>query len=98
MSLTSHRAAPCPGGPGGAALDIDHDRGVAIALMLLLLTDVRVHDPRHSFASAAINAGASLHVVGKALGHADVRTTERYAHVMDSSIRDVASAVSRVLR
>ncbi|RYG88861.1 MAG: integrase, partial [Alphaproteobacteria bacterium] len=62
------------------------------------LTDVRVHDLRHSFASAAVNAGASLHVVGKALGHADVRTTERYAHVMDSSIRDVANAVSRVLR
>ena len=62
------------------------------------LTDVRVHDLRHSFASAAINAGASLHVVGKALGHADLRTTERYAHVMDSSLRDAANAVARVLR
>lgn len=59
------------------------------------LQGVRLHDLRHSFASAAINAGASLHLVGKALGHADVRTTERYAHVLDSSVRDVASAVSR---
>jgi integrase len=59
------------------------------------LTDVRIHDLRHSFASAAINSGLSLHMIGKALGHADVRTTERYAHVQDSSVRDVAESVSR---
>jgi integrase len=59
------------------------------------IPDVRIHDLRHSFASAAINSGASLHMIGKALGHADVRTTERYAHVLDGSIRDVAESVSR---
>jgi integrase len=59
------------------------------------IMDVRIHDLRHSFASAAINSGASLHVIGKALGHSDIRTTERYAHVQDSSIRDVAESVSR---
>ena len=59
------------------------------------ISDVRIHDLRHSFASAAINAGASLHMIGKALGHADVRTTERYAHVLDGSVRDVAESVSR---
>lgn len=59
------------------------------------IPNVRIHDLRHSFASAAINAGASLHMIGKALGHADVRTTERYAHVLDGSVRDVAESVSR---
>lgn len=59
------------------------------------IPDVRIHDLRHSFASAAINSGASLHMIGKALGHADVRTTERYAHVLDGSVRDVAESVSR---
>jgi site-specific recombinase XerD len=34
-------------------------------------------------------------MIGKALGHADVRTTERYAHVLDGSVRDVAESVSR---
>lgn len=58
------------------------------------LPGVRLHDLRHSFASAAINAGASLHLVGKALGHRDVRTTERYAHVEDQSLRSVAQRVS----
>lgn len=61
------------------------------------LADVRLHDLRHSFASAAVNAGMSLHVIGKALGHSDVRTTERYAHVHDDSVRGVAEAVSRSL-
>ncbi len=60
------------------------------------IPEVRLHDLRHSFASAAINAGASLYVVGKALGHADVRTTERYAHVMDETVRTVAQSVSHV--
>ena len=59
------------------------------------IPDVRSHDLRHSCASAAINPGASLHMIGKALGHADVRTTERYAHVLDGSVRDVAESVSR---
>lgn len=58
------------------------------------LSDVRIHDLRHSFASAAVNAGASLHLVGRALGHRDLRTTERYAHVLDESLRSVAQKVS----
>ncbi len=60
------------------------------------LPEVRLHDLRHSFASAAVNQGASLFSIGKNLGHADVRTTERYAHLMDDSIRDVAQSVANV--
>ena len=62
-----------------------------------LLPSVRLHDLRHSFASTAINAGVSIYLVGRALGHANVRTTERYAHAMDSSIRHVANTVSKQL-
>lgn len=62
------------------------------------LADVRVHDLRHSFASFAINSGVSLAAVGGALGHKDLRTTQRYAHLTDKSIRDAASAVSHCLR
>ena len=58
------------------------------------LLDVRIHDLRHTFASIAVADGASLFLVGKALGHTQARTTERYAHLSDSPIRQVANQVS----
>ena len=45
------------------------------------LPDLRVHDLRHSFASFLVNAGRSLYEVQELLGHADIRTTSRYAHL-----------------
>jgi integrase len=39
-----------------------------------------IHTLRHSFASLAINAGASLYDVSKLLGHSTTQTTTRYAH------------------
>jgi integrase len=42
------------------------------------LPDVRLHDLRHSFASVAVAGGDSLYLVGKVLGHAQSRTTERF--------------------
>lgn len=53
------------------------------------INDVRVHDLRHSFASVAVGSGGSLPVLGKVLGHADSRTTERYAHLEESPVREL---------
>lgn len=55
------------------------------------LTNVRLHDLRHSFASFAIADGASLFMVGKVLGHKQARTTEIYAHLSDDPIKHVAN-------
>ena len=61
------------------------------------LVDVRLHDLRHSFASFAVNNGASLYAVGGALGHKDPKTTKRYAHLADDTVRGVASGVGALV-
>jgi site-specific recombinase XerD len=59
------------------------------------LDGVRIHDLRHSFASTAVAAGDSLYLVGKVLGHQQASTTQRYAHLSDDPLRDVADRTSR---
>ena len=58
------------------------------------LDDVRLHDLRHAFASRALVLGESLPMIGKLLGHTQVRTTARYAHVGDDSIKDAAERIA----
>lgn len=60
------------------------------------LRDVRIHDLRHSFASFLVNAGHTLYEVQKMLGHADPRTTMRYAHLEQATLRSAAEAVSDI--
>tara|TARA_R110000796_G_scaffold86216_2_gene186710 strand:+ start:2650 stop:3801 length:1152 start_codon:yes stop_codon:yes gene_type:complete len=50
------------------------------------LADVRLHDLRHSFASYVINSGRSLYEVQRLLGHTQVSTTQRYAHLSHESL------------
>lgn len=61
------------------------------------LPDVRLHDMRHSFASFAAASGASLFVIGKALGHAQPVTTARYAHLGRDPVRDLAEGVGKAI-
>jgi integrase len=58
------------------------------------IEDVRLHDLRHSFATFAVENGASLFQVGRTLGHAKAASTERYAHPSDASARSIASDVA----
>lgn len=60
------------------------------------LRDVRIHDLRHSFASFLVNTGHTLYEVQKMLGHSDPRTTMRYAHLEQATLRAAAEAVSDV--
>ncbi|MCZ8195753.1 MAG: tyrosine-type recombinase/integrase [Hyphomonadaceae bacterium] len=57
------------------------------------LEDLRIHDLRHSFASFAAEAGASLQLIGKALGHTQMRTTERYAHLRDDPLNALVNEI-----
>jgi integrase len=52
------------------------------------LKNIRLYDAtRHSVASNLISSGTSLFKVSRLLGHADVRTTERYAHLDIEALR-----------
>lgn len=58
------------------------------------LDDLRVHDLRHSFASFLVNAGRSLYEVQTLLGHSQIKTTQRYAHLSSDSLRKASNEVS----
>jgi len=51
--------------------------------------DVRIHDLRHSRASALARGGASLMQIGRVLGHTAPQTTARYAHLVDADLVDL---------
>ena len=58
------------------------------------LEDVRLHDLRHSFASRALALGESLPMIGKLLGHTQVQTTARYAHLGRHSVKVAAARIA----
>lgn len=59
------------------------------------MPEVRIHDLRHSFASFLINAGYSLYVVQKLLGHHSISVTERYSHLAPQTLLDAANGVAK---
>ena len=58
------------------------------------IEDVRIHDLRHTFASLLVSGGASLEMIGKLLGHTQLQTTQRYAHLLDAPLREGVNAVA----
>lgn len=58
------------------------------------LDDVRIHDLRHSFASGALFLGEGLPMIGKLLGHTQVQTTARYAHLAVDPVKNAMEKVS----
>jgi len=55
------------------------------------LADVRMHDLRHSYASALVNNGRSLYEVQTLLGHSTSQMTQRYAHLSNEALMSAAS-------
>jgi integrase len=62
------------------------------------LPDVRIHDLRHTFASLLVSGGASLEIIGRLLGHSQMQTTQRYAHLMESPLRAGVDSVASIFR
>jgi integrase len=61
------------------------------------LTDARLYDLRHSFASVGAAGGLSLQIIGRLLGHTQARTTQRYSHLADDPLRDAATKIAAVI-
>lgn len=59
--------------------------------------DISPHSVRHSFATAALDAGAELRDVQDAMGHADPRTTRRYDRGRHNLDRHATYAVAQTL-
>ncbi|SCB35953.1 Site-specific recombinase XerD [Bradyrhizobium yuanmingense] len=59
------------------------------------LADFRFHDFRHDFGTKLLRDSGNLKLVQKALNHRDIKSTLRYAHVLDE---DVAEAVERLAK
>lgn len=61
------------------------------------LDDVRMHDLKHSYASALVNAKCSLYEVQKLLGHKDIKMTQRYSHLSNDTLMNAASMAGKLL-
>jgi integrase len=62
------------------------------------LPRIRLHDVRHSYATAALKAGISAKVISERLGHASVAfTLQTYGHVIPGMDRDAAATVAELI-
>jgi integrase len=61
------------------------------------LSEVRMHDLRHSFASNLVNSGQSIYVVSKLLGHSQIKTTARYSHLSDATLMSAVDAAAMAI-
>jgi len=82
------------GGPRGYA-----GRSIKKALVRAGLADCTVHTLRHTLATRLIQNGMSIYEVREILGHTDIKTTMRYAHLeqrhVSAKARDIIDALSR---
>lgn len=63
------------------------------------ISNIRLHDLRHTFASIAVSQGQSLPIIGAMLGHTQSQTTLRYAHLYDAvvtkAVEDIAIEICK---
>jgi integrase len=57
--------------------------------------DFRFHDYRHDFGTKLLRETGNLKLVQKALNHRDIKSTLRYAHVLDTDVADAVEAIAK---
>lgn len=63
-------------------------------LNMVGIEKLRIHDLRHTFASQAVNNGASLYLVQQLLGHRSPVTTQRYAHLQSDTLLNASERIA----
>lgn len=58
------------------------------------LTGVRLHDLRHTYTSFGAGGGLGLPIIGRLLGHTQVATTARYAHLDNDPLRRASESIA----
>jgi integrase len=58
------------------------------------LDDVRIHDLRHTYASVAVTNGIDPFMLKEIMGHKNLSTTLRYAHLADEAVQKAAGSVA----
>ena len=66
--------------------------------LMAKIKGLRTHDLRRSFASNLVNAGVSVYEVRDLLGHADVRTTQIYAHLASTTLQQASEVSATILK
>jgi len=61
------------------------------------IEDLRIHDLRRTHGSWMLEGGADLMVIGKALGHKDLGSTQVYARLNDDPVRKHVERTARAL-
>lgn len=57
------------------------------------LGNLRIHDLRHTFASILVQQGTPIYHVMQLLGHSDIKTTQKYAHLARNTLQDVVQSL-----
>ena len=84
-------------GRGRNAFQGELKRSWASVCKAARLEGLRLHDLRHSFASFLASSGLSLPTIGALLGHTQPATTARYAHLLDSALREATERVGALV-
>jgi integrase len=73
------------------------DNALSVALSRAIkragLSDFRLHDLRHSFATEIRQRGYGIDLLQKLLGHSDPRMTQRYTHLGDDMLIEAADSI-----
>ena len=75
----------------------ENDHIAKIAAKAGIRKHVTFHSSRHTFAVTLLSVGVDIYTVSKLLGHADIKTTQVYAKILDEGKREAVNRLPSVL-